>query len=140
MSLRTPILADALHHIDLEAIKREKGEANWSHSLVATDHVRSTLICQKPGTETDNLLHDYDEWWGILEGEIHWKMEGEDDLIVAKKGDFVFAPALKFHHISPAGDGPSIRLAVSMPGKGHLHERPAGKVKVTFEDAQAVPA
>ena len=52
MSLRTPILADALHHIDLEAIKREKGEANWSHSLVATDHVRSTLICQKPRTET----------------------------------------------------------------------------------------
>ena len=57
MSLRTPILADALHHIDLEAIKREKGEANGSHSLVATDHVRSTLICQKPGTETDIITY-----------------------------------------------------------------------------------
>ena len=132
MSLENPIMSAALTHIDLEAIKQEKGEPNWVHQLVDADHVRSVLICQKPGTETDYHVHDYDEWWVILEGEIHWKMEGRDELIIAKTGDFVFAPALTFHHIFPAGAGPSIRLAITMPGKKHLHERPAAKAKVTI--------
>lgn len=135
MTLENPILAEALNHISLDEIKAEKGDPNWVHQIVSADHVRGVLICQQPGTETDYHVHDYDEWWIILEGEIHWKMEGREELIITKKGDFVFAPALTFHHIFPAGDGPSIRLAITLPGKGHLHERPTGKVKVSFEDA-----
>ncbi len=132
MSLAKPILGD-LNHINLEEIKKEKGEGNWSHSLVRADHVSATVIHQNPGTENDNHVHDYDEWWAILQGEIHWKIEGRDEVVVAKAGDFVFVPALTFHHIFPVGDGPSIRLGVSLPAHGHLHDRPERKAQITIE-------
>ena len=129
--LENPILSEALNHANLEAIKKEKGEANWVHQLVDSDFVKGVLICQKPGTETDNHCHDHDEWWMILEGEIHWNIEGQDETVVAKAGDFVFVPALTFHHIHPAGDKASIRLAVTFPGKGHLHERPERRLQIS---------
>jgi quercetin dioxygenase-like cupin family protein len=128
--LEKPILSSGLNHAQLEAIKKEKGEPNWVHQLVDSDFVRGVLICQSPGSETDNHCHDHDEWWTILEGEIHWDIEGREETVVAKAGDFVFVPALTFHHIRPAGDGPSIRLAVTFPGKGHLHERPARRLEI----------
>ncbi|MBK37045.1 MAG: hypothetical protein CME26_16145 [Gemmatimonadetes bacterium] len=118
MSLRTPILADALHHIDLEAIKREKGEANWSHSLVATDHVRSTLICQKPGTETDNHVHDYDEWWVILESEIHWNDGGRRRFDRREKGRTFCSPQRSSSTTFPLpGMGPRSASPPPCPGK-----------------------
>lgn len=133
MSLSKPIFGDGLNHINLEAIKQEKGEENWNHQLVGLDHVNATVIHQNPGTVNDNHVHDYDEWWAILQGEIHWKIEGREEVVVAKPGDFVFVPALTFHHIFPVGDGPSIRLGVSLPSKGHLHERPERKAKITID-------
>ena len=133
MTLAKPILAETLNHVSLDEIKKEKGEPNWVHQLVGADHVNSMLICQNPGTETDYHCHDYDEWWVVLEGEVHWEIEGRDDVVVAKAGEFVFVPAMTFHHIHPSGDGPSIRLAVTLPGHGHLHERPDKKVRLTIE-------
>ncbi|MBK35546.1 MAG: hypothetical protein CME26_08480 [Gemmatimonadetes bacterium] len=132
MSFANPIMDATLNQINLEEIKREKGDGNWSHALVNLDHVRSTVIHQNPGTVNDNHVHDYDEWWVIMQGEIHWVIEGREEKVIAKPGDFVFVPALTFHHIFPVGDGPSIRLGVSLPGKGHLHERPEKKAEITI--------
>ena len=77
--------------------------------------------------------HTYDEWWVVLEGEIHWVIEGRDEPVQAKAGDFVYVPAQTFHHIFPKGDGPSVRLGIALPGQGHLHERPTAKARVTID-------
>ncbi len=71
----------------------------------------------------------------LLEGEIDWVIEGrEDQPVHAKAGDFVYVPAMTFHHIFPKGGKPSVRLGIALPGTGgHLHERPDRKVKVTVE-------
>ena len=48
-------------------------------------------------------------------------------MIRARAGDFVYAPAMHYHHIRPTGDRPSIRLAITPPGEFHRHDRPAGQ-------------
>ena len=68
MPLNDPILDATLNHIDLEAIKREMGPPPWSRSIVLADHVRGVVIYQYSGQENYNHCHNYDEWWGMLEG------------------------------------------------------------------------
>jgi hypothetical protein len=134
MPLNNPILDATLNSINLEAIKKEMGPPNWGRPIVDLDHVRGMLICQESGKINDNHCHDYDEWWVVLEGEIDWIIEGrEDNPVHAGPGDFVFVPALTFHHIFPKGGKPSIRLGMALPGHVHLHERPERKAKITTE-------
>jgi mannose-6-phosphate isomerase-like protein (cupin superfamily) len=133
MALNNPILDAALNTISIEKIKEEMGPPNWSRAVVLADHVAGVFIYQNAGTVNDNHCHDYDEWWIVLEGEIDWVIEGRDEPVCAKAGDFVYVPALTFHHIFPKGDGPSVRLGVALPGSGHLHERPERKVNVTID-------
>ena len=133
MPLNNPILDAALNTISLEKIKEEMGPPNWSRSVVLADHVAGVVIYQDAGTINDNHCHNYDEWWVVLQGEIDWLIEGRDEPVQAKAGDFVYVPALTFHHIFPKGDGPSVRLGIALPGQGHLHERPERKIRVTLE-------
>ena len=134
MPLNNPILDAALNGISLDEIKKEMGPPPWARAVVLADHVSGVVICQNPGQENDNHCHDYDEWWAILEGEIDWIVEGREDRPVeAKAGSFVFVPAMTFHLICPKGDGPSVRLAMSLPGTGHLHERPARRATITID-------
>jgi len=133
MALNNPILDATLNTISLEKIKAEMGPPPWSHAVVLTDHVVGVVIYQNAGQENDNHCHTYDEWWVVLEGEIHWVIEGRDEPVQAKAGDFVYVPAQTFHHIFPKGDGPSVRLGIALPGQGHLHERPPAKARVTID-------
>ena len=133
MALNHPILDATLNTISLEKIKAEMGSPPWSHPVVLADHVAGVVIYQNPGQINDNHCHNYDEWWIVLEGEIDWLIEGRDEPVQAKAGDFVYVPALTFHHIFPKGDTPSVRLGIALPGQGHLHERPEAKVKVSIE-------
>ena len=135
MAFENPILGNGLDHISLEEIKEGLGPPPWSHAVVRTDHIAGTVIYQDSGeTRNDWHCHNYDEWWVVLEGEIDWIIEGREDRPVeAKAGDFVFVPALTFHHIFPKGGKPSVRLGIALPGRGHLHERPAKKIRVHTE-------
>lgn len=133
MALNNPILDATLNTISLEEIKAEKGPPPWSHAVVLADHIVGNVIYQDAGQINDNHCHNYDEWWIVLEGEIDWVIEGRDEPVTAKAGDFIYVPAQTFHHIFPKGDGPSIRLGMALPGQGHLHERPENKVRVTIE-------
>ncbi len=134
MSLADPILSATLNSISLEKIKAEMGPPPWSHSVVLTDNLRAVVIHQDAGQENDRHCHTYDEWWVVMEGEIDWVIEGREDRPVeAKAGDFVFVPALTFHQIFPKGDGPSVRVGIAVPGHGHLHEKPARKLRFTIE-------
>ena len=134
MALNNPSLDATRNNINLEEIKKEMGPPPWHHAVVLTDHVKGTVIYQNSGHVTDRHCHDYDEWWVVLEGEIDWVIEGREERPVkAKAGDFVYVPAQTFHHIFPTGGKPSVRLGISLPGKGHMHEKPDRKVKITIE-------
>lgn len=137
MPLNNPILSSALNHISLEMIKQEMGPPPWSRAVVLADHIAGNIICQEGGFDkNDRHCHNYDEWWVVLEGKIDWLIEGrEDKMAEAKAGDFIFVPAMTFHHIFPKGTGTTIRLGMALPGTGgHLHDRPDRKVKVTVEN------
>ena len=116
-------LAVGNHCISLEEIKKQYGPPPWGHRVVITDQMTGTVICQAPGHPNDKHYHIYDEWWVVLEGEIHWEMEGQSEPVRAKVGDFVFAPKNHFHHIHVVGDKPAIRLAISVTGEGHRHDK-----------------
>lgn len=134
MPLNNPILDATLNNISLDEIKKEMGAPPWGRRVVLTDHVTGMVICQNPGQINDRHCHDYDEWWVILEGEIDWIVEGREDRPVeVKTGDFVYVPSHTFHQIFPKGDKPSIRLALSLTGRGHLHEKPVRRAKITIE-------
>lgn len=123
----TALFGGGTLHARLEEIKRAKGAPPWVEKLVVNDQIVGTLICQPPGQATDRHYHLTDEWWVVLEGEIHWEIEGQAEPVRAQAGDFVFAPARHFHHIHPAGSTPSIRLAITPPGESHRHERAPGE-------------
>ena len=134
MALANPILSASLNHVSLADIKEEMGPPPWSRPVVLADHIAGVVICQPPGQENDRHVHGYDEWWVIMEGEIDWIIEGREERPVqTRAGDFVFVPALTFHHIFPKGDGPSVRIGMALPGQGHLHEKPDHRCKVDIE-------
>jgi mannose-6-phosphate isomerase-like protein (cupin superfamily) len=113
-------------HARIEEIKRAKGAPPWSEKVVINDQIVGTVICQPAGHPTDTHYHLVDEWWVVLEGEIDWEIEGAE-VVHARAGDLVYAPAMHYHHIKPTGPGPSIRLAITPPGEFHRHDRPAGQ-------------
>ncbi|MBM4082949.1 MAG: cupin domain-containing protein, partial [Planctomycetes bacterium] len=106
----------------LADIKARKGPPPWVERLVWTDEIQGILICQAPGHPNDRHYHLHDEWWMVLEGEIEWAIEGEQERVRAKAGDFVLVPRNRFHHIHVTGDKPSIRLAIGVRGEPHRHE------------------
>src|SRR4030095_8146057 len=93
------LLGGETWHARVEDIKRRKGSAPWGEKVVVNEQMSGTLICQPPGHDTDRLYHLTDEWWVVLEGEIDWQIEGRTEIVHARAGDIVFAPARHYHHI-----------------------------------------
>jgi hypothetical protein len=64
----------------------------------------------------------------VLEGEIDWEIEGQAEVVRARAGDLVFAPAHHFHHIRPTGTGPTIardhaaRRSIARARAGAAHD------------------
>jgi quercetin dioxygenase-like cupin family protein len=119
---KTP-LKSGFHSISLTDIKSRHGDPPWAEFVVSTDEMQSILICQPPGHPNDKHYHHHDEWWVVMEGEIHWEIEGQPEPVKAKVGDFVFVPKEHYHHIHVKGDKPAIRLAISVAGESHLHDK-----------------
>ena len=109
--------------VNLEELKRTRGDPPWGERVTATDQIVGTVICQAPGHHNDKHYHIYDEWWLVLEGEIHWEIEGVHEPVKAGPGDFVLVPKSHFHHIHVKGDKPAIRLAIGVAGESHRHEK-----------------
>jgi quercetin dioxygenase-like cupin family protein len=106
------------------AIKEKMGPPPWAVRSVETDQYVVTVICQAPGWPNDTHYHIYDESWLIWEGELSWQFEHSPERHFVKQGDFVFAPKGHWHHIEVHGDRPAIRIAVSVKGEGHRHDKP----------------
>jgi mannose-6-phosphate isomerase-like protein (cupin superfamily) len=118
-----PVLNPEQLKTSIEEIKAAGGAPPWNRILVRNDRLTATFIYQLPGTKNDHHYHLEDEWWYIAEGELAWEMEGAEEPIYVKAGDFVFAPANRYHLIHVLGDQPAIRIGFSYTGEGHRHDR-----------------
>lgn len=123
MAERKATLGLGFHTINLDEVKAKHGNPPWSELIVFTDEMQGILICQAPDHPNDKHYHHHDEWWVVLEGEIHWEIEGQSEPAKAKVGNFVYVPKEHYHHIHVKGDKPSIRLAISVAGERHLHDK-----------------
>ena len=82
----------------------------------------------QPGAVSGWHHHDINETSiYVVSGVLRMEFEGHEGYLDARAGDFVYAPAMHYHHIKPTGSGPSIRLAITPPGEFHRHDRPAGQ-------------
>ena len=109
---------------DVEELKARRGGPPWAERIVANDRIVVTVICQAPGHRNDWHHHVVEECWYVHEGELSWTIEGEPEPVRAGAGEWVLAPAGRFHLIQVHGDRPAIRVAVSVAGEPHRHERP----------------
>ena len=119
----TPTLNPQQLSLSIEDLKARHGEPPWSERIVVNDRYTITVICQNPGHQNDWHYHLVDECWSIYEGELSWTLEGRDEPIHVKAGDWILAPANTFHYIQVHGDKPSIRIAITYAGEYHRHER-----------------
>ena len=118
---RSAILNPGQLHARLEEIKARMGPPPWSTLLTLTDEMQAAVIYQAPGTPNDRHYHLHDEWWVVMEGEISWEMEGYDEPVIARAGDFVLAPKNTFHYIRVLGDKPAVRIGITVVGEFHRH-------------------
>ncbi len=119
----TPTLNPQQLSLSIEDLKALHGEPPWSERIVVNDRYVISVICQNPGHQNDWHYHLVDECWSIYEGELSWTLEGRDEPIHVKAGDWILAPANTFHYIQVHGDKPSIRIAISYAGEYHRHDR-----------------
>ena len=105
----------------LSEIKQRMGQTPWVVRIIYNNYISGVLISQNPGEGNRWHYHDdCDEFWVVLEGEIKWIIEGKE-AIIGKKGDVVSVPRNTKHKMVTVGDGPSIRLAVSVPDVKHFY-------------------
>ena len=121
MATEVAVLSPTLMSTSLEEIKQRNGEPPWHDRVIISNEFVVTAICQPAGHKGDRHYHFKDECWFVAEGEIIWNM-GDGQRIHAKVGDFILAPKNTWHLIEPTGDGPSIRVAVSVTGEPHRHD------------------
>jgi quercetin dioxygenase-like cupin family protein len=120
---RAPVLRPGRLKVAVEELKARLGEPPWAERIVANDRFVVTVICQAPGHRNDRHYHVVEEAWYVHEGELSWTMEGEEEPIHVGVGEWILAPADRFHLIQVHGDHPAIRVAVSVAGEPHRHER-----------------
>ena len=129
MAVRVPLLDVGKFRVRLEELKKTKGEAPWSDTMVLTDDMQAFIIAHPPGQPNDTHYHDHDEWWIVFQGEIDWWIEGESEPIHARAGDFVLGPKHRWHHIEPVGTELTIRMAINARGEFHKYDRPGCRSK-----------
>jgi quercetin dioxygenase-like cupin family protein len=109
------------YHYRAKAYKAELSNAPWAHRIIYNNDMSGVLICQPPGTGNRTHCHrDHEEWWVVLQGKIKWWFETIGE-VHAETGDIVHVPRGVPHKIRTEGDGPSIRLAISIPDIPHFH-------------------
>lgn len=112
--------------LSVESLKSRHDGPPWAETIIDNDRYRVVVICQSPGHQNDWHYHLTDESWFIYEGTLSWTLEGHDQPVVVKAGDWIIAPANVCHFIQVLGDQPAIRIAISYKGEFHRHEREGG--------------
>ena len=103
-----------------EILETNDDKSSWCHRVINTENNSATLIAQMPGEGNRRHYHpDWNEWWYIVQGEWEWEINGKTYIV--KKDDFVFIPKGVEHKITGAGEGQSIRLAISRDDVVHTY-------------------
>ena len=123
MPLHVPLLDNVRLQARLAELKVSKGPAPWIERIVLTDAIHVTVVCQNPGPPNDRHYHRNEETWFVVEGELLWFVDGHDQPLQARAGDFIFAPREQYHQIQVVGSGPSIRIVIGTPDDPHLHDQ-----------------
>jgi len=113
-----------------EMWKEHEGRRSWSDLAIRKNRAHANIICghgadtkRDPGNR-GHYHADFDEIWTVLQGQQRWSIEGLDPF-VAGEGDFVYAPANRWHLVEAYGEGPSCRLAITpYPAGNHLYDPP----------------
>jgi mannose-6-phosphate isomerase-like protein (cupin superfamily) len=93
-------------------------------SVATNDTYEVNVIRSMPGERNDWHYHLRDEMWFVAEGSLRWYIEGASAPVEANAGDFVIAPANRYHQIESIGDSPSTRVVICFAGhSSHLHGR-----------------
>jgi mannose-6-phosphate isomerase-like protein (cupin superfamily) len=125
MAVRLPILDSGKLHARLdELLANGPKEGAWVEPLVLSDDIQAFVIVHPPGTPNDTHYHEHDEWWVVMKGEINWHIEGQDEPVRARAGDFVLCPKLHNHHLEPVGSEVTVRIGINSRGEFHRYDRP----------------
>jgi len=119
----SPTLHAGQLKVAVDEIKARRGAAPWAERISANDRFVVTVICQPPGHLNDWHYHLTEECWYVHEGALSWTIEGEPEPVHVGPGEWILAPANRFHLIEVHGDRPAIRVAVSCAGEPHRHTR-----------------
>jgi uncharacterized protein (DUF952 family) len=123
MTAASPTLRAGQLKVAVDELKARRGAPPWNERIVANDRFVVTVICQPPGHLNDWHYHIVEECWHVHEGTISWTVEGEPEPVIVSAGEWILAPANRFHFIEVLGDRPAIRIAVSVAGEPHRHTR-----------------
>ena len=118
-----PVLGGNQLSIAIDDLVRTKGDPPWATQLIANERFVVTVICQAPGHHNDWHYHLEDECWYIYRGDLSWSVEGYDEPVRVSEGDWMLVPANAFHLIQVHGTQPAIRIATSIQGEYHRHDR-----------------
>ena len=118
-----PLLGGNRLSIAIDELVRTKGDPPWNAQLIANERIVVTVICQAPGHHNDWHYHLDDECWYIERGALSWSVEGYDEPVRVSAGDWMLVPANSFHLIQVHGTQPSIRIATTIQGEYHRHDR-----------------
>jgi quercetin dioxygenase-like cupin family protein len=121
--IASPTLRPGSLKVAVDELLARRGEPPWVERIAVNDRFVVTVICQAPGHRNDWHYHLTEEVWQVHAGELSWTIEGEPEPITVRQGEWVLAPANCFHLIQVRGDQPAIRIAVSVAGEPHRHER-----------------
>ncbi len=113
----------------LHAPKRE-----WSDLVIMRNRAHANIICSdardvkaRPGDL--GHFHDFPETWIVMRGQVQYAIEGVPKF-VASEGDIVYAPSTRWHAMTPAGEGPACRLAMTpFPDGNHLYAPPSSETR-----------
>lgn len=109
---------------------KHAGKANWRQLIVDDEHLRSEYISSAPGTKEPKRLHpDTRAWWVIMDGQIRFEIEGQDQF-VASKGSMVQVPMQTVYSMETIGSQPSLRFETQVAGARTLYVNDAEIPKV----------
>ena len=105
-----------LVHTRLKALVERNGiTSTWTEIVVSDERNYATYTHDLGGSSLGPVSHsDEHRWWVVLQGQIEWSIDGEDD-VTAGPGDVVFIEQGKRYTLTTLGDGPSIRVTIAAP-------------------------
>jgi mannose-6-phosphate isomerase-like protein (cupin superfamily) len=97
-----------------DIMAKHKGKAEWREPVVRDDHLDIDYVQMAAGgTVSPRFKPDTRSWWVVREGQVRWKIEGQDD-VLGTKNSMVQVPAQTIYSMEVVGDKPAIFVEVNI--------------------------